>query len=138
MVAELHTQSEGCLLEVTSLGQRAGTSSETTSLIEAIGKQLEVLEEEKEKGIRRAEDSNLVVGNVGLVLETTLRKSCHIFLAIEALNVMRMWVLVFGSRDVSAIISSEGSTLAQLEVEFLKQGLEPTCCLLPTNLTIIA
>lgn len=119
MVAVIHTDPEGCHLEVTSLGQRAGTDSETASLVEAIGKQLEFLKEEKEGGRQRVQDFDLVVNEVSLVLETTLRASLRISLAIEALNILNMWVGLFGSRDVSAIISCVRTTLAELRVDFL-------------------
>ena len=114
-----------------------GTDDETASLVEAIGKQLKLLEKQEEEGRRRVQDFDLVVNEVGLVLETTLRASLRISLAIEALNILNMWVDVFGgSRDVSAIISCEGTTLAELKVEFLND-LEAMCCSLPTNLTTI-
>ena len=119
MVAIIHTDPEGCVLEVTSLGQRAGTNSETASLVEAIRKQLELLKEQKEHGRERVRDFDLVVNEVSLVLETTLELSTRISLAIEALNILNMWVDIFGSRDVSAIISCAGTTLAELRVEFL-------------------
>ena len=114
-----------------------GSYSESISLELAIVRQLVILEDEKEIGIRIVEDFRSFASNVGIVLETTLKFSCHLFLAIEALNVMRKWVDAFGSRDVSAIISCQGSTLAELWVEFSKNGLEATCCLLPTNLTMV-
>ncbi len=91
-----------------------------------------MLQEQKEKGSQRAEDFNLIVVNVGLVLDTILSSSLYIQLAIEALEIMHMWVDIFGSRDVSAIISCEGTTLAELRVEFLKKGFEAASCL---NLT---
>ena len=77
-----------------------------------------ILEDEKAIGIRRVEDFDSFVGNVGIVLETTLRASCRLVLAIDALNVMRKWVDAFGSRDVSALISCQGSTLAELRIKF--------------------
>ena len=114
-----------------------GSYSESLSLEMAIVRQLAILEDEKEIGVRIVEDFDLFDRNVGIVLETTLKFSCHLFLAIEALNVMRKWVIAFGSRDVSAIISCQGLTLAELRVEFSNNGLEATCCLLPTNLTMV-
>ena len=104
----------------------------------AIKYRLEILKEEYDKGLRKVEDFNLVVGDVGLVLETTLKYSCHLSLAIEALNVMHTWVDDFGSRDVSAIISCQGMALAELSIKFFRKGLNATCCLLPMNLTMIA
>lgn len=137
VLAGLHTEPEHCILNVTSLGKRAGRDIETASLRSAIARQSKILEDQRAIGIRRVEDFNLVVGNVGLVLETTLIGSCDLFLAIEALNVMNLWVDIFGSRDVSTIISCQGSTLAEIRIVFFKKGLEATCCLLPMNLTMI-
>ena len=135
--ALLPTEPDGCYLQVTSLGKRAGSDSETVSLGVAIRNKLNFLEEQYDSGSRRIEDFNLVVGDVGLVLETTLKDSCRLSLAIEALKVLHTWVDVFGSRDVSTAISCHGITLAGLRIEFLKKGLEATCCLLPINLTTI-
>ncbi len=104
-------------------------------MIEAIRKQEELLKEEKKGGLRRAQDFNRVIADVGLVLETTLEYSLHISLAIESLAIMYLWVDVYGSRDVSAIVSCEGITLAELRIEFLEKGLELTGCPLPLNLT---
>ena len=137
MIAAIHTKPEGCILSVTCLGHRAGTDSETASVVKAIREQGELLKEQKAQGLRRAKDFNLVVADVGLVLETTLEQSLYISLVIESLEIMQLWVDVFGSRDVSAIIRCQRTTLGELKIEFLKQGLEATSCLLPLNLTMI-
>ena len=69
------------------------------------------------------------------MLETTLIGSLRISLAIGAVNILDVWVDVFGgSRDISAIISCEEIMLAELKVKF-SQGLEATCCSLPMNIT---
>lgn len=138
ILANLPTEPEGCILEVTSLGKSAGSDSETASLVVVIKNQLKILEEQYESGSRRVKDFDLFVGDVGLVLETTLEESCHISLAIEATKVLHKWVDIFGSRDVSTVISCYGITLADLRIEFLKKGLGATCCLLPMNLTMIS
>ena len=135
MAGIIQIEPEICKLKVTSLGQRAGTEIETASLNQAIRRQLKILEKGEEKGRRRVEDFNLVVNGVGLVLETTLIGSLRISLAIGAVNILDIWVDVFGgSRDISATISCEEIMLAELRVEFLN-GLEATCCSLPMNIT---
>ena len=125
MVAVIETDFKGCVLKVTSLGKRTGTDSDTASLEEAIRRQLELLEEDKKEGRRLVFDFNLVVNEVDLVLETTLKFSLRLLLAIAALNMLRIWVDAFGSRDISAIISCKEITLAELKVKFL-EGLEAT------------
>ena len=101
---------------------------------EAIRKQEEILKKQVTKG-KKARDFNLVVAEVGLVLETTLEESLYMSLAIESLAIMYLWVDAYGTRDISAIISCEGTTLAELRIEFLEEGLKTTGCLLPLNLT---
>ena len=133
--AVIRTDPYQCLLSVTCLGERAGTDKETASAKVAIWKQGEILEEQEKQGLRRAKDFKLVVADIGLALETTLRQSLDISLAIESMDVLYMWVQLYGSRDISAIISCEGTWLAKLEIVFLNKGLETTGCLLPLNLT---
>ena len=133
--AVIHTDPKGCILSATCLGQRAGSDSETASVIEAIRKQEEILKDQATKGSKRARDFYLVVAEVGLVLETALKNSLYISLAIESLAIMYLWVDAYGTRDISAIISCQGTTLAELRIVFLEKGLESSGCLLPVNLT---
>ena len=133
--AVIQTDPYQCLLRVTCLGERAGTAKETAAAKVAIYKLGELLEDQEEQGVRRAGASKRVVADVGLALETTLRESLDISLAIESMDVLYVWMNLYGSRDISAIISLEGTILARIWIVFLNKGLETTGCLLPLNLT---
>ena len=133
--AVIQTDPYQCLLRVTCLGERAGTAKETAFAKVAIYKLGELLEDQEEQGVRKASDSKQVVADIGLALETTLRQSLDISLAIESMDVLYVWMDLYGSRDISAIISCEGTILAKLWIVFLKKELETTGCLLPLNPT---
>ena len=133
--ASIHTDPDGCFLSVICLGHRAGTDTETASVVQAIRQQGELLKEQQSHGVERATDFDRLVGNVFLVLDTTLIDSLYISLAIESLEILHLWVDAYGSRDISAIISCEGTTVAELRLGFLNQGLETMGCLFPLNLT---
>lgn len=133
--AVISTEPYGCILSATCLGQRAGTDNETLSVEQAIREQVEFLEKRQRQGAGRAKDFDLVVADVGLVLETTLESSLVLPLAIRALEILHLWVDAYGSRDISAIIVCEKERLAEIRIEFLRNGLETTGCLLPLNLT---
>ena len=133
--AVIHTDPDGCVLSVICLGNRAGTDTETAHVVQAIRQQGHLLEEQQSHGIERATDFNMLVTDVILVLDTTLKDSLYISLAIESLEILHLWVEVYGSRDISAIISCEGTTVAKLKIRFINQGPDTTACLLPLNQT---
>ena len=133
MKAVIHTDPDGCVLSVICLGHRAGTDTETAHVVQAIRQQGHLLEEQQSHGIERATDFDMLVADVNLVLNTTSKDSLYISLAIESLEILHLWVDVFGSRDISAIISCERTTVAKLRIEFMSQGPDTTGCLLPLN-----
>ena len=133
--AVIHTDPEGCVLSVICLGNRAGTDTETAHVLQAIRQQGHLLEEQQSHGIERATDFDMLVTDVILALDTRLKNSLYISLAIESLEILHLWVKVYGSRDISTIISCEGGAVALLEIKFMNQGPDTTGCLLPLNQT---